>query len=55
VAPQAPGPFPLDTGPKNETAPKIEAAQLEKEILSLLNVLRALIEGAPSKGSAAQL
>jgi hypothetical protein len=39
---------------KNETVPKLEPVQLEKEILSLLSVLRALIEGAPSKGSAAQ-
>lgn len=38
----------LDTG--NEVAlPKLEPVQLENEILSLLQVLRALIEGAPQR------
>jgi hypothetical protein len=32
---------------KDEGLPKIEPIQLEKEIVSLLLVLRALIEGAP--------
>jgi hypothetical protein len=32
---------------KDEGLPKIEPIQLEKEIVSLLFVLRALIEGAP--------
>jgi hypothetical protein len=39
---------------RNEALPKLEPVQLEKEILSLLRVLRALIEGAPSKASKAQ-
>ena len=38
---------------RNETLPRFEPIQLEKEILSLLRVLRALIQGAPSKTSAA--
>jgi hypothetical protein len=39
---------------RNEALPKLESVQLEKELLSLLSVLRALIEGAPSRGSGAQ-
>lgn len=38
---------------RNEALPRFEPIQLEKEILSLLRVLRALIEGAPSKTSTA--
>jgi hypothetical protein len=38
---------------RNEALPRFEPIQLEKEILSFLRVLRALIEGAPSKTSMA--
>jgi hypothetical protein len=38
----------LDTG-KAEGLPKIDSTKLEKEIVSLLLVLRALIEGAPQR------
>jgi hypothetical protein len=42
----------LHLGPeKNEALPRLESIQLEKEILSLFRVLRALIEGAPLKTS----
>jgi hypothetical protein len=37
----------------DEAMPKLETAQLEREIVWLLRVLRALIENAPSKASIA--
>jgi hypothetical protein len=38
---------------RDEALPQLETAQLEREILWLFRVLRALIEGAPSKTSMA--
>ena len=44
----------LDTE-KDEALPKLEPTQMEREILSLLRVLRALIEGAPSQWRSRQV
>ena len=41
----------LHPGSKNEFGAKLESGEIETEIVSLLRVLRALVEGVPRKGA----